>query len=186
MCRYGLSGPYKNHFACFECRKAFKQPDISDWLNARDRGYAYRRLSPYWSTDKFRTPIEEELGVTVAELHEEYKSATHRCPECGTPMIDMGMDFKTPPQADVKAWQRFRGMYRVGHAFHTCGCDGPGYIPQSTNDFIEYLNDRRRTYAERLKQSQRATDRSPEDRVDEAEYWSERIRIIDRELVATR
>ena len=25
MCRYGLSGPYKPHYACFSCRKAFKR-----------------------------------------------------------------------------------------------------------------------------------------------------------------
>jgi hypothetical protein len=25
MCRYGLYGPYKEHFACFRCRKGFKQ-----------------------------------------------------------------------------------------------------------------------------------------------------------------
>lgn len=28
MCRYGMSGPYKQHYACFKCRKAFKRrPD---------------------------------------------------------------------------------------------------------------------------------------------------------------
>lgn len=25
MCRYAMYGPYKEHFACFSCRKAFKQ-----------------------------------------------------------------------------------------------------------------------------------------------------------------
>src|SRR4051812_13448652 len=25
MCRYGMYGPYKSHFACFECRKGFKR-----------------------------------------------------------------------------------------------------------------------------------------------------------------
>ena len=25
MCRYGMSGPYKPHYACFACRRAFKQ-----------------------------------------------------------------------------------------------------------------------------------------------------------------
>ena|SRR5579862_4269749 len=25
MCRYAYSGPYKEHFACFQCRKTFKQ-----------------------------------------------------------------------------------------------------------------------------------------------------------------
>ena len=26
MCRYGLYGPYKAHFACFDCRKMFRRP----------------------------------------------------------------------------------------------------------------------------------------------------------------
>jgi hypothetical protein len=30
MCRYGLSGPYKDHFACFTCRKSFKKPSVED------------------------------------------------------------------------------------------------------------------------------------------------------------
>lgn len=30
MCRYGQS-TYKNHFACFRCRKAFKRYDVSVW-----------------------------------------------------------------------------------------------------------------------------------------------------------
>ena len=30
MCRYGLSGPYKRHFACFRCRKGFKRSPFPD------------------------------------------------------------------------------------------------------------------------------------------------------------
>jgi hypothetical protein len=26
MCRYALSGPYRDHYACFACRKSFKWP----------------------------------------------------------------------------------------------------------------------------------------------------------------
>ncbi|WP_222841965.1 hypothetical protein [Cystobacter ferrugineus] len=26
MCRYGIYGPYKQHYACFSCRKSFKWP----------------------------------------------------------------------------------------------------------------------------------------------------------------
>ncbi|WP_224364266.1 hypothetical protein [Hyalangium versicolor] len=32
MCRYAMYGPYKQHYACFQCRKAFKWP-----LDARQR-----------------------------------------------------------------------------------------------------------------------------------------------------
>src|SRR5262245_43514190 len=29
MCRYAQHGPYKRHFACFRCRKAFKRPPFA-------------------------------------------------------------------------------------------------------------------------------------------------------------
>lgn len=32
MCRYGMYGPYKEHYACFHCRKGFKWPqDAHRW-----------------------------------------------------------------------------------------------------------------------------------------------------------
>ncbi len=31
MCRYAEYGPYKNHFACFGCRKSFKRLPVSEW-----------------------------------------------------------------------------------------------------------------------------------------------------------
>ncbi|MFY7952283.1 MAG: hypothetical protein ACOVT5_07230 [Armatimonadaceae bacterium] len=31
MCRYGNYGPYKNHYACFSCRKAFKRLQEYEW-----------------------------------------------------------------------------------------------------------------------------------------------------------
>lgn len=29
MCRYAMYGPYKRHFACFDCRKGFKRPALA-------------------------------------------------------------------------------------------------------------------------------------------------------------
>lgn len=31
MCRYGICGPYKKHYACFACRKAFKRLQVDEW-----------------------------------------------------------------------------------------------------------------------------------------------------------
>jgi hypothetical protein len=31
MCRYGNYGPYKKHYACFACRKAFKRLQEYEW-----------------------------------------------------------------------------------------------------------------------------------------------------------
>jgi len=31
MCRYASYGPYKSHYACFDCRKAFKRTSVEEW-----------------------------------------------------------------------------------------------------------------------------------------------------------
>lgn len=31
MCRYAQYGPYKDHYACFRCRKGFKRRNESQW-----------------------------------------------------------------------------------------------------------------------------------------------------------
>jgi len=31
MCRYAFYGPYQSHYACFDCRKAFKRANEEEW-----------------------------------------------------------------------------------------------------------------------------------------------------------
>jgi len=181
-----MSGPYKRHYACFACRKAFKQPPIGDWLAVRGRGFAYQELRRLWSYQRGLERREEELGVRLSDLEAEYRDAVHRCPECGDGMIDMGLDFKPPRQADVKAWRRLQGLYRVGHVFHTCGCDGPGFIPASTPQYRQYLEDRKRLYAEHLRSTQQSTDLHADRKRETAEYWAARIAAVESELMALR
>ena len=182
MCRYAYSGPYKSHYACFACRKAFKQPPISDWLALRGRGYLYDELTQLWS-DKVRLEQrEQELGVTLAELQGEYAQGARCCPECGEPMIDMGLDFKAPRQSDRKAWRTLHGMYRVGHQFQTCGCYGPGLIPKSTAEYRRYLESRQRGYRDQLKGAQIAQNMTASLKKETCDYWADRIDRIDAEL----
>lgn len=176
MCRYALSGPYKPHYVCFECRKAFKQPPIEDYLAVRGRGYVYKQLRLIWGNESFLKLRESELGWRLADLEEEYRNATHKCPECGSSMIDMGLDLKAPKQSDAKAWKILESMYRVGHAFHTCGCNGPGWVPKSTNDYRAYLSRRRSHYEEQIRYAHKSNS-DPE----AIEYWASRINAIDRE-----
>ncbi|MCA9557527.1 MAG: hypothetical protein KC583_03080 [Myxococcales bacterium] len=53
-----------------------------------------------------------------------------RCPQCGGPMANMGLDFAPPKQRDVKAWQVVESLFEAGQTFHSCGCSGPGYRPR--------------------------------------------------------
>jgi hypothetical protein len=186
MCRYGGEcGPYKTHHACFTCRKAFKQPPIEDYLEIRGRGFAYKELERLWQGNRRGLERrEQELGIRFDDLLAEYRDAIHKCPECGEPMVDMGFDFKPPRQSDVKAWQTLRGMYRVGHAFLTCGCDGPKWIPKSSADYRHYLERQREQYEKQLAYVQRQADLPPDRKGEAVEYWGSRIDAIDRERAA--
>lgn len=181
MCRYAMHGPYKRHYACFLCRKAFKQPPIEDYLDSRGRGYVYQQLRQLWASKKMLKLREQELGYRLSDLEEEYRNATRKCPECSSEMIDMGLDFKPPKQSDAKAWKTLQGMFRVGHAFHTCGCDGPGWIPKSTSDYRNYLDSTKKDYEEQLKRVQGSSTLSSEGKKEAAEFWASRIEAIDRE-----
>ncbi|WP_197527775.1 hypothetical protein [Posidoniimonas polymericola] len=177
-----MYGPYKSHFACFACRKAFKQPPISDWLAVRDRGYVYRELHRRWSLKSGLERREEELGFRLSDLESEFRDAIRKCPECGERMVDLGLDFKPPRQSESQAWKTLQGVYRVGHVFHTCGCDGPGYIPSTPVDYRRYLEDRRRLYEEHLKSTQESADLNADRKREAREYWAARLAAIGSEL----
>lgn len=182
MCRYAMSGPYKRQYVCFACRKAFKQPPIEVFLASRGRGYVFGELRPFWSMPKELERREAELGHRLADLTEEYRGVAHRCPQCGVPMIEMGLDFKAPPQRDVKAWRTLHGMYRVGDAIHTCGCNGPGWIPKSSAQYREYLEEPRRSYEDQLDETRNSDGLSSQQKKEAGEFWSARLLAIAREL----
>lgn len=100
MCRYGYHN-YRDHFACFHCRKAFKS---WQWNDRRGETWKAR-----------------------ARLH--YGPREVVCPDCARPMIDMGLDFKAPPKPDREAWEIMKILSRNGFTFHNCGCGGPGFKP---------------------------------------------------------
>ena len=182
MCRYAMHGPYKSHYACFDCRKAFKQAPMRDWLALHGLEYAYDELSRIWAHKPSLQRREVELGVRYGELMVKYQDAAHRCPECREPMIDMGLDFKPPKQQDKKAWRILQGMYRVGHAFQTCGCNGPGWVPKSQSDYKHYLEERRASYSAQLSRVQLDEDCSTQDKNEAGNHWSELIVQVEAEL----
>ena len=175
MCRYAFSGPYKRHFACFACRKAFKQPPIEDYLSVQGRGHIYQQLAAVWSNASELTRLEEELGLRLEDLRADFHAAQHKCPECGGLMADLGLDFKPPKQTDVRAWKAIAGMYRVGHEWWTCGCNGPGWVPQSPSEFKKYLVNRKAHYENQLRHSKDG---------ESIGFWGTQVQAIERELAA--
>lgn len=69
-----------------------------------------------------------------------------KCPQCGDLMANMGLDFESPKKDDLKKWEHIKSLYSVGITFHSCGCSGPGYIPNSKEKLIEYFEDLKDTY----------------------------------------
>ena len=111
MCRYaeGEYGPYKDHYACFDCRKAFKQ-------------------TSFWELPEHARPSDPSERVCP-------------CPECGQPMHDMGLDFKAPRQSDVKQWKKVRLLFENGFTYHSCGCCGPGYRPNTVKEAEVFIHE---------------------------------------------
>lgn len=77
-------------------------------------------------------------------------SVEAKCPECGKLMANMGLDFESPSKNDHKRWAHIRDLYTVGITFHSCGCSGPGYIPQDRKAIITYLEKIRAEYMHSL------------------------------------
>ncbi len=73
MCRY-VNKVYKSHFACFNCRKTFKESYSRDFL------------------DK-----QQGIAIESADFLE-----VRVCPQCKGEMFDMGFDFKAPKQSEIK------------------------------------------------------------------------------------
>ncbi len=51
---------------------------------------------------------------------------------------------------DEKAWEHIERLYSVGITFHSCGCQGPGYIPNNKEMLIKYYDDKIFNYNKEL------------------------------------
>lgn len=77
---------------------------------------------------------------------DDKRTVDAKCPQCGHLMADMGLDFESPKQKDVKAWEHIKNLYSVGITFHSCGCTGPGYIPNTSERLAQYFKDLLKEY----------------------------------------
>jgi hypothetical protein len=118
MCRYAWHN-YRDHFACFQCRKAFK----------------------YWQwedCDESSWKMKKKLGHVPREIV---------CPDCSKPMVDMGLDFRAPAKDDTEAWRIMEVLYENGFTFQGCGCDVGFSPPRTLREVPEWLEKHRRKSA---------------------------------------
>jgi hypothetical protein len=126
-----------------------------------------------------REEVEIQFGVTLDELESRYRDAAFNCPECKQPMANLGLDFKAPRKSDIRAWKAIQKVYRLGHAFQTCGCNGPGYVPASEHEYQDYLELMRETYINHAKNYESSSGTNSEDRKAAAIYWRSRVAAIE-------
>lgn len=184
MCRYAWSGPYKLHYACFGCRKTFKQPPIEDYLEVHGLGWVFKQLQGHLTAPEILQQHEVALGHRLDDLCALYGKAVRSCPECQQPMVEMGLDLKAPRQADERSWRILRDVHRMGHEFRTCGCNGPGWIPASAADYRAYLESRRETYRNRLKAVVSSNTLQAESLSEAKDHWKVALSRIEAELAS--
>jgi len=178
MCRHAFKN-YKSHYVCFDCRKTFKQPTLEDIVVQNGDWHSYALLFINHQTKKGKQYLKENPEEYV-RLDELYHKRVYKCPDCSKPMYDIGMDFKAPKKDHVKKWEIVRSMYKLGHAFHTCGCHGPGYIPQNLPEYLSILEHRKAEYEKRRTERDSITyGLSTNDQID---YWNSRIDDITKEI----
>lgn len=123
MCRYSFK-TYKSHFACFNCRKTFKQVPYTDLLHRIGKAEQYEKL--------IRKPVksltDEEL-LQIDEVKKTLRDREIKCPQCGGYMADLGLDFRSPKKTAEKEWKIIEGLFTIGKSFYGCGRTGMGYVP---------------------------------------------------------
>lgn len=149
MCRYAFH-TYKSHFACFHCRRAFKKTAIDDYVKHQGIEREFRLLQSAHSSLKKRAAAESELGVTYAQIEEQYLADVSACPQCGGRMAAMGLDFRTPKQRDREAWDILTRLYDHGFSFKGCGCSVGYDPPRKLKDVAAWLTENSRSDGEKL------------------------------------
>ena len=114
MCRYAWHN-YRDHFACFLCRKAFK----------------------YWQWEEC-DEITWNKRRNLLHVPREIV-----CPDCARPMVDMGLDFKAPPRSDSVAWQILETLHSHGFNFQGCGCYVGFKPPKTLRELPRWLESHR-------------------------------------------
>lgn len=184
MCRYA-GKTYKSHYACFSCRKSFKQTDSYDILARIEKDKVYhepngksiRKVGPIF-TKKERNKLDELIS--------EIENRPIKCPKCGNVMADLGREFKAPKKTAIKEWKIIEGLYKIGKVFHTCGCDGIGYIPQNPKDYEVYLRNILEGYQNHLISCQKNTLTEFPDKIERANYWESQILKIKSEMISQK
>lgn len=109
--------------------------------------YAMASYKPHYACFECRKTFKRRLlGDIQGGYNKEAPDNPAKCPECGNIMANMGLDFESPKKKDIKAWNHISLLYKVDITFHSCGCNGPGFIPNDSDELIKYFLRIKNTY----------------------------------------
>ncbi len=135
--------------------------------------YAMIKYKSHYACFECRKTFKRKLLSDIGNK-DDIELNEAKCPQCGNLMANMGKDFESPRKSDVKEWEHIKRLYSVGITFHSCGCTGPGYIPNTTESLIAYLLEIKRDYNYNLefwRQREEPTNKSEIDR-DKSKNWN--------------
>jgi DNA-directed RNA polymerase subunit RPC12/RpoP len=181
MCRYA-GKTYKSNYACFKCRKSFKQVNPNDILLRIKKDKVFHELNGK-SVRKIGQVFTKAERSKLSELVSEIESRPIKCPECGNLMADLGKDFRVPKKTAIKEWKILEGLFKVGKYFYSCGCDGIGYIPQNLNDYKVYLKKALKEYRDYIIFYQDKTELEYPDKLERIKYWSDKMLDVRNEMI---
>jgi len=107
--------------------------------------YAMTLYKPHYACFNCRKTFKRRLMWDIRR-DDKSEETPGKCPQCQQPMVNIGKDFEAPKQTDIKAWSHIKTLYTVGITFHSCGCTGPGYIPNDKERLTAYFEDLLRDY----------------------------------------
>jgi hypothetical protein len=61
------------------------------------------------------------------------KEPERACPECGTPMVNVGVNFRAPKRQNIRKWKALEKMVLEHGMIFNCK-DGHGFIPRSARE----------------------------------------------------
>jgi len=106
--------------------------------------YAMSKYKPHYACFNCRKTFKRKLMWDINR--DDKRTVEANCPQCRQFMANMGLDFPSPKKDNIKEWQHIKSLYSVGITYHSCGCTGPGYIPNTKEKLIEYFEELKREF----------------------------------------
>jgi DNA-directed RNA polymerase subunit RPC12/RpoP len=102
--------------------------------------YGFKSYKPHYACFTCKKVFKRRLlsditkDATIIEVNA-------KCPQCKSLMANMAMDFAAPKKTETKKWEHLKTLYSVGITYGSCGCAGPGYIPNTHEALVKHFTD---------------------------------------------